>query len=291
MIYSFLYVIISSFGTVFIEKLYSHITPFFSLIITASIATIFFNIINIGKLKATYLACLQEKKLCLAIMFTILVMWSVSMIGPGLIGASFFLFIYFSCLGMLGFLSLSIIDWKKNHSRIYFFFSLLILVAVSLWDFFNSSSGKSAMIGVALSLIGGTSSFVYFKQSQLLIKRVSMSATQILAIRFYLTILIMFVILPKGSFATYFNVTNILQLVVLAIASIIAPLYFMQKALEKISTERHSIILSLSPIAAGLLQELLFQNVEIKFIIIYFIYFIIIVASHFKKSIIKREKK
>jgi len=104
-IYSFFYVITFSLAAILIQKLYFSISPFFSLLITASIATLYFNLINFGKLKTIYRHCWGEKQLWLAIMATILVMWSCTMSGPGLVGASFYTFLIFSWMGTLGFLT------------------------------------------------------------------------------------------------------------------------------------------------------------------------------------------
>ena len=280
MIYSFLYVVIASFGTVFIEKLFASISPFFSLLITATIATLFFNIVNIGKLQAIYRACWQEKNLCFAIMITILVMWSCAMSSPGLIGASLYSFLYFCWLGMIGFLSLSIIDWKNNYKKFYFFIATLLLIILSVWSVLEHAFLRSEILGIILALCGGTSAFVYFKQSQALIKRIKLSATQILAMRFYLTIFVIIIFLPKGSFSLYFSPFNLMQLTILSLITLIVPLYFQQKALERISSEQNAIIMSLTPVVTAFIQELAFRNVDLKFIVVYLLYSVIVASSY-----------
>ena len=291
MIYSFLYVLIYSCASVFIEKLYFSIPPFFSLMITASIATFFFNLINIGKLKNIYAACWHEKKLWLSIMITILIMWNCTMIGPGMIGASLYNFLYFSWLGMIGFLSLGIFEWKKSRIKFYIGLSILGLIIIALFDQLVRSNSSINIWGILLAITGGSSAFIYFKQSQAIIKRIQLSATQILSIRFYLTILVLFVILPSGSFQTLFTMSNILQLILLAAISLILPLYFQQKALERISSEHNAIILSFSPIATAVLQEIIFKNVELKFVIIYLLYSAIIATSYFLNKYKTRVEK
>ena len=280
MIYSFLYVIIYSCASVFIEKLYFSIPPLFSLMITATVATLYFNIVNIGKLKTVYVACWRERKLWFSIMISILIIWSCTMVAPGMIGASFFNFLCFSWLGMVGFLSSGIIDWKKNRAHFVFFFCILILIIVSIFDYLIHSFTRPHIWGILMGIVAGNISFLYFKQSQAIVKRIQLSATQILAVRFYLTIFALFIFLPKNSFSLYFSFLNIIQLFLLACASLILPLYFMQKALEKITSEQSAIIISLSPAATAFLQQIIFQNIELKFIIIYLLYSIIIAISY-----------
>ena len=119
MIYSFLYVLVFSFGLVFIQKMDVNVSPIFSLMITATIASLYFNIINFRHLKKMYSDCLNNKKLWFFIMLLVLVMWSGAMIAPELIGASLFNFLNFACLGSLGFLSQSFQDWKNRKQKFW----------------------------------------------------------------------------------------------------------------------------------------------------------------------------
>jgi threonine/homoserine efflux transporter RhtA len=249
--------------------------------ITATIATLYFNIVNIGKLKVLYKACWQEKKMWLAVMLTILVMWCCTMIGPGLIGASLYNFLYFSFLGAIGFLSLSIIAWYKNRSKFYFGLGLILLIIIAIIDQIVNADNKISILGIGLGLLGGLVTFIYFKQSQALVNRIQLKATQILAVRFYLTIIGLFVIIPKENFKFLLAMNTTLILLALAAISLIAPLYCQQKALEKISSEQNAIILSLIPVVTAFIQLIVFHNVNYKFILIYFIYFTIILVSYF----------
>ena len=281
MIYSFLYVIVFSVAAVMIQKMYFSVSPFFSLLITATIATLYFNLVNIGKLKMMYNACWKEKWLWLSIMLTVLVMWNCSMIGPGLIGASLYNFLYFAWLGMLGFVFLSLQDFNKNRIKLYLGVCVLVLLAVIIVIEFHHGFSRNVLMGILLAFIGGTSAFVYFKQSQAILKKVKLSATQILGVRFYLTVIVLFVMLPKGSFDLYFTVKNSLELGLLAFLSLIIPLYFQQKALEKISSEQNAIIMSLCPVSIAFLQELIFKDVTLSYIFIYLSYTSIVVISYF----------
>jgi hypothetical protein len=281
MIYSFLYVLIAGMGFVLTEFLDLKIPPAFSLFFASLIATIFFNLINFRKLRHMYKGCWEQKWLYLAIMVTILVMWNCTMIGPGLIGASLYSFLYFTWLGMLGFFSLCLIDWEKNYRKFYFGLGALILILVSVLHALRMQVSYNIGFGIFLSIVGGTSSFIYFKQSQLLIKRIQLTATQILGVRFYLTIIISFVLIPKGNFSFYLTRINLLEITFLAFLTLIAPLFFMQKALEKISAEQNAIILSLTPCVAAFLQALFFKNVTIVDVAIYLLYTLLVSLSYF----------
>lgn len=270
-----------SIALVLIQKLDVSIPPLFSLLITASIASLYFNIINRNHLKKIYADCLANKKSWFSVMVIVLIMWATTMIGPGEIGASLFNFIYFSWLGMLGFMFLSYQDWQKHRIKFYFGLCLLSLVIANVFFELRSSFSYEAISGIFLALLGGTSSFVYFKQSQALSKNAHLSATQVLAVRFYLAIVVLLLILPKHDAVNYLTLGNLFNLVLLAFFSLIIPLYFSQKALEKITSEQHAIINSLCPIVTGILQEIVFNDLRIEQMAIYFLYTLAIACFYF----------
>ncbi|MDX1900555.1 MAG: EamA family transporter [Gammaproteobacteria bacterium] len=281
MIYSFLYVLVFSIALVLIQKLDVSIPPLFSLIITSTIASLYFNIINKGHLKKIYSHCLENKKQWFSVMFIVLVMWATTMIGPGLIGASLFNFIYFAWLGMLGFMLLSFQNWKEYKIKFYFGLCLFLLIIANVFFELRTSFSYQALYGISMALIGGTASFIYFKQSQSLAKSADLSATQVLAVRFYLAIIILLLIVPKHQIQNYFTVINSVSLVLLAFFSLIIPLYFSQKALEKITSEQHAIINSACPIVTGILQEMIFNDLRIEQMFIYFLYTLAILSFYF----------
>lgn len=280
MIYSLLYVIIFSFGIILIQSLYSSVSPIFSLLVTSIIATLYFNILNIGKLKVMYASCFQQKQLWLSIMITILIMWGAAMISPGIIGASLYSFLSFSWTGMLGFIFLGLDRSKRERAKLYLGIGVLALIVYtvcnSLWQ---TPSWKQAL-GIILALLVGSSVFVYFKQSQAIAKVINLAASQILAVRFYLTITVLLIILPKHSIASYLTGIEFLKLFLLAFFTLIIPLYCQQKALEKISAEQNAIIVSLTPILTSILQAIFFKKISISQDVIYLLYTFIIISSY-----------
>lgn len=276
-----MYVLVFSVALILIQKLDVSIPPLFSLLVTASIASLYFNIINKNDLKKTYADCFENKKQWILVMLIVLVMWGTTMIGPGEIGASLFNFIYFAWLGMLGFKLLSFQDWKKHQIKFYFGLCLLLLIFANVFFELQSSFSYKSIYGISLALLGGTFSFVYFRQSQALAKNARLSATQVLAVRFYLAIAVLMLILPKHSVASYFTASSLFSLVLLAFCSLIIPLYFSQKALEKITSEQHAIINSLCPIITGILQEIFFNDLRIEQMAIYFLYALAISCFYF----------
>jgi len=285
MIYSFLYVLVFSVALVLIQKLDLSIPPLFSLLVTACIATIYFNSININNLKEIYSHCFQYKKSWISIMVIVLVMWATTMLGPGMIGASLFNFIYFAWLGVLGLLVSQKIE--ENKYKIYFSLCLFLLIAINVYFELHHTLSVDTCVGVILALLGGTSSFIYFKQSQQLAKIAHLSATQILAVRFYFSIIVLALFLPKHQIQNHFTVLNLLYLILLAFFTLIIPLYFSQKALEKITSEQHAMINSSCPIVTAILQTIIFGDLKTEQMIVYFLYTLSIFGFYF----IERNRK
>lgn len=280
MVYSFLYVFIFSIALVLIQKLDVSIPPFLSLFVSAIIATMYFNLINLTRLKEIYFDCIKNLTSWFFLMVSVLVMWGSTMVGPGKIGASTFNFLYFAWLGALGFFSLSRQNWRANITKIYFGLIIIFLLIFDISFELYQSNNLQTVVGVILSLIGGTTSFIYFKQSQLFTKKTSLTATQILAVRFYLSIVVLSVFISSNEPAKYFNISNTFFLIILAFFSLIIPLYFSQKALEKITSEQHAIITSLCPAVTAILQAIIFKDLSIEHMIIFVLYSFTIASAY-----------
>lgn len=281
MIYSLLFVLISSFASVLIQKLYLSIPSVFTLLVTATIATIYFNIVNLHKLKIVYRQCLQQKHLWLAIMLVILVMWYCTMTGPGLIGASSYQFAYFSWLGALGFLSKAIQSSEHRPVNLIAGIGTIFLITVTMLSLILQNHITIWFaVGLLMPLVGGTSSFIYFKQTQLFTQRINLKPTQVLAVRFYLAIICLIIIAPLVTPTEVITLKNFGWLTLLAFASLIAPLYCVQKALSLISSEQNAIILSLTPINTAFLQELVFRDVEWSHLAIYLLYSLLLFTTY-----------
>ena len=202
------------------------------------------------------------------------------MYGPGLIGASLYGFLNYSAMGMFGFFSLGITGWITQKHKFYLGLCILLLILAASIDFFQKFSTMKIAIALTLPVLAGACSFFYFKQSQMLTKKVNLTATQILSFRFYLTIMMITVFLPHNNFTNYLNKSNMLYLILLSFLSLIIPLYFLQKALEKITAEQNAIIISLSPILTGILEEIIFKNFDFYYIVIYLSYSFILAFSY-----------
>ncbi|NNM59624.1 MAG: EamA family transporter [Legionellales bacterium] len=288
MIYSLIFILITAFSMLFIQHLDATIPAMLTLLVTTTIAILYFNLVNLNNLKSIYSTCWKHKKLWFAMMLSVLVMQAGAMIAPGIIGASLHGFLYFSWLGALGFLSLGWQDWQKNYMKFYCGLCIVGLIIVNICFALNNTFSEKVLFGLLCSLISGTSAFVYFKQSQTIIKTMQLSASKILAVRFYLTIPLAFAFLPFNSLTHYFSYENLFSIVLLAFISMIIPLYFSQKALEKITSEQNAIIMSFCPALTAIFQEIIFHDVTIQSGFVYLLYSIVILWFYIAQKQIEK---
>ena len=151
MIYSFLYVLVFSIALILIQKLDVTIPPLFSLLVTATIASLYFNLINKNHLKKMYAECMQNKMSWISVMLIVLVMWATTMIGPGKIGASLFNFIYFAWLGMLGLMMPALKSWDENKNKFFFGMCLLSLIILNIFFELKTSISYESIYGIILA--------------------------------------------------------------------------------------------------------------------------------------------
>lgn len=277
--YALLYVVIYSTGSVLVQKLYLSIPTTFTLMVAAFITALFFNLVNLKSIGKIHVAFWQQKRLWLAIMVTILIMWFCTMTGTGALGASLYNFLYFASVGTLGFLSLGL---SAGPQRVKLYFGLLASALIGGVLAYNCKIHWSVHYGyaIAMPIVGAVCSFIYFKQSRAVMVKSQLSASQVLAMRFYLTIILLFFITPHTDFVTYGTLPNLGLLTLLAALTLIAPMYFLQRALGKITSEQSAIIISLTPMVTAVLQEAAFQDVDFKYLIIYFAYTLILLMSY-----------
>lgn len=265
------------------QHLYYVVPPTLTLLIISTIATLYFNIINYGQLKLVYSQCWTQKKMWLAIMTTILIMWFCSTNGPGLLGAASFRFCYFSWLGVIGFSSAFLGQKHAKTQNLISAALTIILILILVYTQLYEHLSQSTLAGFVLAFIGGTTTFVYFKQSKILLKRTKLSSSQILSVRFYLCIIVFLPLLFVNHASQYLNIENISLLFLSATLSLIIPLYCVQKALTQISSEQNAIIISSAPLLTAFIQELVFSKIPAGYLLIYIAYSLILGVNYYLK--------
>lgn len=280
MFYSWIYVIVNSLSALLRQISGNYLPPSIVLFIGCSIAVIYFHAIQLQKMKEVYYQCWQHKKQWMKISISVAFVWVCAIYSPTMIGASLYTFLFFSIMGALGTLSLYYQSNYKQKSYLISAIGLCLLITMAIGPALtNKHFAAEQIIGIVLACAGGIAGFIYSKQSSEFVKQTSISATQILAIRFYLTIAISIALMPSHPFV-HLSATNLLISLSIGVFSLIIPLYLVQKGIETVGPEMNAIIVSITPFVATIFEELYFHNIDRTLFVICTLYSIFAILPH-----------
>ncbi|HLX54203.1 MAG TPA: hypothetical protein VKR58_09685 [Aquella sp.] len=238
-----MYVIIQSLSFVFLNKFCQHVDPVIALFVMSFIAIITFNCMSIKQIKLTYIACLNNKLLYLAMsgalaMDWVCMLYSSHIADPFVSMAALFIF-----LAIIGFTRLFL-----KHKSLSNLISILLLIvsAILLYIVYRVDSSQHLGLGIILGGVAGVAFYVYIWSSGELVKRSGLSTIQVLATRFWV------LFIGSAFFVHYHNLLqtvlhNILSLILISYASLIIPIYFNQQAIKKLGSTITAICISFVP--------------------------------------------
>lgn len=274
MIYSWLYVLMNALSGLLRQIAGNMVAPAAIMLVGAIISIMFFNFINASKLKSIYRACWQHKISWITMGLTVTGLWLPAFYAPSIIGASLYTFIFFAMMGILG---KSALYRKDQHKKIISLLSLIglgtLLSAVILVSLYLNFSWQE-IEGISISLFGSYMGFLYSRQSAQFAKKAVMTASGILAVRFYLAIPISFALLPMHSEIALG--THPFLITAIGVFCLILPAYLSQKGIEKAGADTNAMIISVTPFFTGILQYLYFKNIAWQYFVIYSLYVVII---------------
>lgn len=240
----------------FLKKSNSIIFLFYAFIFSF----IFFNIINIKNIRLIYKKSIYSKYLFFKINIFILFIWGCSFLAPVYFGAVYSVLTIFSVIGLLGIINSkfkredSIKLIQKNLSVIFYLSGIILI-------FIHAFVSKT-FFGLSVSLSSGIFTFLYIKNSQKFSQEASLSAAEVLAVRYWGV----FAFLPM----LFFEKNNILTIalnphlllisVFVSFISMILPVYFNQKSLYYIEYKLTSTILSFIPFVTWLIYLIQGKN-------------------------------
>lgn len=259
MYFNWIYVFLTAFSAVLRQIGGRNIDPAFILLIGSILAVFYFHLINYSKIKSIYQHCFKYRKNWFYLSLIVAVMWITSIYAPSLIGASLHTTIYFSVLGICGTAWLYFQKNQKNISGLVGLFGLCGILIYMVVRSILIHRNHFEIFGIMLPVLGGVSGFLYAKQSANFMSLSGLSATQVLAVRFYLTIIFCFFLLPGHSLISL-NAYSFLMSASIGAFCLIIPLYFTQKGIEKSGPEVSAIIVSTSPFFTSVFEEAYFKN-------------------------------
>ena len=267
-IYTLSYCLVYSLASVLISSL-DNLPIQLSLVITTIIAIIYFNGVNINQLTITYKKFSAHKQLWLLVNILVFVMWLFAYLGIQYSNANFFNLIFFMVLGLIA---------ACNNKQIIK--SLVIIVPLLIAALTHMQYG----LGFIFAVIGGVAGYYYNVTSKKLIDKTQASATQLLAVRFFVILIVLIPFLPTHSIQLL-SLHHLALLFIVAICSFIIPLYLSQKGLIKLGVKHHSALLTFTPFMTFVLQGIILNQWSILMLILSLCAPLVLYDFLFRKSV------
>ena len=235
------------------------------------LAMLFFNIINFFNIVEMHRKCWHCKKEWFLVSVIILVVWVSSFYGAGISGGFSFNIIVFSLTGCLGFAFHKEVDREKILLASVIAFLILIF---ALWKLYICGFEIIQVLGLITSFVAGVSIYLYVKYSFALSEKAGLSATQILATRYYIMIIFLLFIIPKNSVDITLKAADLylyLSILAISVVSFIIPLFLVQKGIIKSGVDMHVMIMAFIPFFTSIIEVLFgdnFDTTEIVFSVI-----------------------
>ncbi len=238
-----IYVILSSLAFVFLDHLMVALDPLIALLAMSSIALLFFNLLSINKIISTYRACWQHKVLYFWMSVGLAVDWICMVYASHKSDPFVAMAALFVSLALIGFLCLSWTDRSIHRliSVILLGFSLILL-----WFFYKVPTNHSVSLGILLGAMAGGAFYLYIVNSAKLSLLGGLNSLQILSTRFWLLWIVAFIFVPKADL--WINIYQNLQMLIpISFASLIIPIYFNQRAIQKLGANLTAVFIASVP--------------------------------------------
>ena len=244
-LFGLLFCVATALSSTMIHATTTHLDPFFSLSCTTIIGIIYFNVVNIKNIKNIYRVSYGEKYLWLMISICVAGNWLMAFYALSLVNPFDYIFTYFSSSAIIG-LVVNIQKYKKINDFLSAGVLLLLLIFYVIYTNEN-------VLGLVIAAISAAFGYSYRRYSVKFSRRTLLTATSVLAIRFYLLLIISLIFSrhPMISTALFFNFISLTTL------TFLMPLYFMQKSVLLIGAEYFSILTACCPFMTALLLFLI----------------------------------
>jgi len=248
---TFLYCVVSGISFVFIVHINKVHNEMLSIILVFSLATILFNLLNCRKIKVVYRKVSNHWALVLKLNLATLFNWLGSFLSLNYLDPATALCINLAMAPITTFLMLT--PLKKiyeNKSIVYAIFLIIIgMLLIIQQQQHNMNSFSTTLLGVLLSVVGGVAGgFVGLYSEKM--NKAAFSISQILAIRFYILIIICGIILMSTAPINVLAEIDWNLYLLSSLLIVILPLIMYQGAIKTLGSMSVSLFIPLAPIFA-----------------------------------------
>lgn len=247
--YSFAYVLCVSIVALIREQVMLSISPILILFVSSLVAVIYFHIINFNQIAIFYKKIFKIKWFFCILNLIVALMWFATYYSTYFSSATIFVYEFFitgACLALFA-------KKEKNLIQVISAFSFILLVCAPFLTY------KKFWFGILIGILGGVLGFFYNLVSKSIAASVKMSASQILAVRFWLLIIITGPLsLHKVDELLDFRVFSLV--IFIAFLSFVLQIWLNQKSVIIIGARKSSLIASFIPTLTFLMQGLIMDS-------------------------------
>ena len=249
----------SAISFVFIAHLLQTHNEMLSMALTFGYATLLFTIFNYKKLANLYRLAFDNFKPLFYLNIATLLSWFGTFIALKYIDPATKVCIGFGLIAVTNFFILTPLDKLRENKHLLFsiFFILLSMGLIinqyaCIYEVHNTL--KAIILGIAWSIIGGIGGgFIGVNAER--IGKAGFSATQILATRFYLLVIVSLILIPFGRHAVSLNIDWKYYLLT-ALIIVFFPLLMYQLAIKSLGALIVSLIEPFTPVITYFMQVL-----------------------------------
>lgn len=222
-----------------------HLDPFFSLFCTTLIGIVYFHVIKIQHIRSIYSAAMLEKGTWFLISIMVSGNWIASFYALSKINSFEYVYTYFSASAIIGGFS----QYAKNKSHQHFLTAGALIILLSL--FFkhladHASHLHSLWMGLTTTIASAGFGYGYRHFSVKFSKKTQLDAASVLAIRFYLLLLVSLLFARHNQFYL-FTLHQAVYFAILSAMTFLIPLYCMQNSVLLIGANYFSMLTALCP--------------------------------------------
>jgi drug/metabolite transporter (DMT)-like permease len=232
------------------------VAPLFLAFLAFILTAIYFNVINLARIRRLGALVRHNIMLMVYINISTAILWLSSFFGLHYGLASMYVAVFFGSVPLFTIFFTCITKDSAKVRSVEWLFSFLIsivLIGLCYDDIIISDSLHNTVICLSLAIVSGAA----MAWTVILARRLSLlsfSATEILSQRFYLLIVISAVCLLSADVAVEFSAKVMWLSILVAITSIILPLFFLFKGIEKIDPVFVAFLVPFVPVLTYLIE-------------------------------------
>jgi len=284
MVFMLSYVLNTALSFIFVKIVGNLVPDFLMVFISVTFAIVFFNAINYKSMLGIYSNFFKKNfKLFFFLNLYAFVVWVLSFFIPIFYSPSVFLMTMFAVLAILGNISV----YLNNKANKFLIYVNILIIANLIYLFVLYAHELTSFLHFILFAIGGIAAGIfghfYIKTSHQIGTDIKLKSTQVLAVRFWMLWICSLILVLFYREIGFADVTYLPKILFISVITLLLPIYFLQRAIEKIGANKTGIYTGLVPITIVIMEIIVFHQLP-EFIFPAIFHGIIIFSVEFAKK-------